>query len=124
MLLLNATFVDAALRKSPRLEFLANKISLCVKAVIIVHKWKKNTSNKINSSMKAETKVCLSTVNTKRIIPNQYSSISIKIANKSRLTHIFHSKRKSLFLSKSYFNNLFQKERLNKFSITRVHKKM
>jgi hypothetical protein len=71
MLSLNATFVDAVFRKSPRLEFQTNKISLCVKAAIIVHRWKKNTSSKINSSMKAETKVCLSTVDSKRIIRNQ-----------------------------------------------------
>jgi hypothetical protein len=71
MLSLNATFVDAALRNRPMLEYQANKISLYVKTAIMVHKWKKNTSNKINSSIKAEKKVCLSTVSSKRITRNQ-----------------------------------------------------
>jgi hypothetical protein len=65
MLSLNATFVDAVLRKSPRLEFLANRDSLCAKTAIMSRKWRKKTSKIIKSSMKAEKKAYLSLIKSK-----------------------------------------------------------
>jgi hypothetical protein len=53
-LLLNVTFVAAASKKSPKLEFLINKVWLCAITVIHNPKFRKNTSKKTNILTKAE----------------------------------------------------------------------